>query len=185
MKWFLFSLLTVATWGVYGVLLHQGQSQMLGGSGTGPITPEARFKSFLFVGIAYFLVAVLAPLLILMVHGKAFSGYSAGGMTWSLVAGIAGAIGAFGVLLAFGAGGKPWVVMSIIFAGAPIINVLYSLAKHPPKGGWASIQPQFLLGIALAALGGFLVTYYRPDKPQAPVKPSTAQSSTQPPKPSA
>ena len=136
------------------------------------IDSEARYKSFLFVGLAYFLVAVLAPLILLMLQGKAFTGYSAGGMKWSLIAGIAGAIGAFGVLLAFGSGGKPWVVMSIIFAGAPIVNVIYSLLNHPPKDGWTSIKPQFLLGIALAALGGYLVTYYRPDKP-AP-KPAAA-----------
>jgi uncharacterized membrane protein YeaQ/YmgE (transglycosylase-associated protein family) len=165
MNWIFFALLTVATWGVYGVLLHSGQSQMLGGEG--PIDAEARYKSFLFVGLAYFLVAVLAPLILLMLKGKAFTGYSSGGMFWSLVAGIAGAIGAFGVLLAFGSGGKPYVVMSIIFAGAPIVNVLYALYQHPPKAGWAAIQPQFIAGIALAALGGFLVTYYRPDKPAA------------------
>ena len=59
----------------------------------------------------------------------------------SLIAGVVGAIGAFGVLLAFGAGGKPYVVMSIVFAGAPIVNVLYSLYNHPPKDGWAAIKP--------------------------------------------
>lgn len=176
MNWIFFALLTVITWGVYGVLLHTGQTQMVPGGGL--IDAEARYKSFLFVGLAYFLVAVLLPLILLMVHGKAFSGYSAGGMKWSLIAGIAGAIGAFGVLLAFGSGGKPWVVMSIIFAGAPIVNVIYSLLNHPPKNGWAAIKPQFLLGIALAALGGFLVTYYRPDKP-AP-KPAAAAAKPAP-----
>ena len=178
MNWIFFALLTVATWGVYGVLLHSGQSQMLGGEG--PIDAEARYKSFLFVGLAYFLVAVLCPLILLMIKGKAFSGYSSGGMLWSLIAGIAGAIGAFGVLLAFGSGGKPWVVMSIIFAGAPIVNVLYALYQHPPKAGWAAIQPQFILGIALAALGGFLVTYYRPDKPAAKPAVKTVSTPTRP-----
>ncbi|MBL9169753.1 MAG: hypothetical protein JNN07_18585 [Verrucomicrobiales bacterium] len=180
MNWIFFALLTVVTWGVYGVLLHTGQTQMVPGGGL--ITAEARYKSFLFVGLAYFLVAVLAPLILLALQGKAFSGYSSAGMKWSLIAGIAGAIGAFGVLLAFGSGGKPWVVMSIIFAGAPIVNVLYSLFNHPPKDGWAAIKPQFVLGIALAALGGYLVTYYRPDKP-AP-KPASA-GVTKPAKPAA
>ncbi len=179
MNWILFALLTVATWGVYGVLLHTGQSQMLP---AGTVDPdEARYKSFLFVGLAYFLVAVLAPLLLLMAKGKAFSGYTPAGMKWSLIAGIVGAIGAFGVLLAFGSGGKPYVVMSIVFAGAPIVNVLYSLWSHPPKDGWASIKPPFVLGILLAALGGFLVTYFRPDKPA----PKPAAASVAPAKPSA
>ncbi|HAM70358.1 MAG TPA: hypothetical protein DCM86_01795 [Verrucomicrobiales bacterium] len=180
MNWIVFALLTVATWGVYGVMLHTGQSQMLPPGG-GVVDPdEARYKSFLFVGLAYFLVAVLAPLFLLMLKGKAFTGYTTVGMTWSLVAGVVGAIGAFGVLLAFGAGGKPYVVMSIVFAGAPIVNVLYSLYNHPPKDGWAAIKPQFLLGIFLAAAGGYLVTYFRPDKP-AP-KPSPAASAPAKPK---
>ena len=45
-----------------------------------------------------------------------------------VMAGIAGAVGAFCVLLAFGAGGMPSVVMSIIFAGAPIVNAVVALS---------------------------------------------------------
>jgi hypothetical protein len=182
MNWIFFALLTVASWGVYGVMLHSGQSQMLPAGGAGD-ADEARYKSFLFVGLAYFLVAVLAPLVLLLMRGKAFSGYTTSGMTWSLIAGVVGAIGAFGVLLAFGAGGKPYVVMSIVFAGAPIVNVLYALWNHPPKEGWAAIKPQFVLGILLAAAGGYLVTYFRPDKPAPKPAPTAAKAS--PAKPSA
>src|SRR6185503_20174896 len=113
--WLAFTMLTVITWGVYGILLHKGQVAM-GDPANG------RYKAFLFVGIAYFLTAVLAPLFLLMTKGTAFSGYTASGSWWSLIAGIAGAIGAFGVLLAFGAKGKPPEVMAIVFAGAPVIN---------------------------------------------------------------
>ena len=107
-------------------------------------------------------LVALAPLLLLMVKGAAWSDYSGKGMAWSLIAGIVGAIGAFGVLLAFGAGGKPGVVMSIVFAGAPVVNALFTLWQHPPPGGVSSIKLPFFLGIVLAALGGFLVTYYKP-----------------------
>lgn len=133
----------------------------------------ARYKAFLFVGLAYFLTAVLAPLGILAAKGGVFSGYTGKGMAWSLLAGIVGAVGAFGVLLAFGAGGKPSSVMSIIFAGAPVVNAVVALSIHPPHGGWGAIKPQFYLGIVLAALGGFLVTYYKPPPPKA-VAASTA-----------
>lgn len=162
MTWLVFALLTVVSWGVYGVFLHTGQTSM----GGDPVL--ARYKAFLFVGIAYFLTAVLAPLLLLMLKGGAFSGYSGKGMWWSLIAGIVGAIGAFGVLLAFGAGGKPGVVMSIVFAGAPVVNAIVSLAMHPPEGGLSKVPAPFFLGILLAALGGFMVTYF---KPAAPVRP--------------
>jgi hypothetical protein len=173
----MFALLTVVSWGVYGVFLHSGQTSM---TGSDPTT--ARYRAFLFVGIAYFLTAVLAPLFLLMLKGAAFSGYTAKGMGWSLIAGIVGAIGAFGVLLAFGAGGKPGVVMSIVFAGAPVVNAVFSLLLHPPAGGWGTIKPQFYLGILLAALGGCLVTFYKP-APPAPAKARAAVSAEAPSKP--
>ncbi len=167
MTWLFFALLTVFSWGVYGIFLHTGQTNMGGGD---PAT--ARYKAFLFVGLAYFLTAVLAPLLLLMMKGAAWSGYAPKGMWWSLIAGIVGAIGAFGVLLAFGAGGKPGVVMSIIFAGAPIVNAIVALILHPPPGGWAKVPAPFFLGILLAALGGFLVTYFKPAAPPQKPKPA-------------
>jgi hypothetical protein len=131
---------------------------------------NGRYKAFLFVGVAYFLTAVLAPLAILVLRGADWN-YPKSGMVWSLVAGIAGAIGAFCVLLAFWAKGTPAVVMSIVFAGAPVVNAVVAIWQHPPPGGFGSIKPQFFLGIILAALGGCLVTFY---KPGAPAKPQGA-----------
>jgi len=166
LTWLAFALLTVVSWGVYGVFLHTGQVAM-----QDPV--NGRYKAFLFVGIAYFLTAVLAPLALLMMKGAAFRGYTSHGMWWSLFAGIVGAIGAFGVLLAFGAKGTPAVVMSIVFAGAPVVNAIYSLVQHPPAGGWGSIKPQFYMGIVLAALGGCLVTFYKPNPPAPKGRPVT------------
>jgi uncharacterized membrane protein YeaQ/YmgE (transglycosylase-associated protein family) len=169
LTWLAFAFLTVVSWGVYGVFLHTGQVAM-----QDPV--NGRYKAFLFVGIAYFLTAVLAPLALLLMKGAAFSGYTSKGMWWSLVAGIVGAIGAFGVLLAFGAKGTPAVVMSIVFAGAPVVNAIYYLMLHPPAGGWVSIRPQFYLGIVLAALGGCLVTFYKPNPPAPKAKPAAVQT---------
>jgi len=83
-------------------------------------------------------------------------------MAWSLIAGCAGALGAFGILLAFGAKGTPPVVMTIVFAGAPIVNAFVAMAVHPPQGGLSAVNWQFVAGILLAALGASLVTLYRP-----------------------
>ena len=47
--------MTVVSWGVYGAFLHTGQMGMSDAA-------NGRYKAFLFVGIAYFLTAVLAPL---------------------------------------------------------------------------------------------------------------------------
>lgn len=166
LTWLYFALMTVASWGLYGVLLHTGQLHM---SASGGDATVARYKAFLFVGLAYFLTAVLAPLGLLMLKGEAFSAYNARGMGWSLVAGTAGAIGAFGVLLAFGARGTPPVVMSIIFAGAPIVNAVVSLLLHPPAEGWRGMNVKFLAGIVLAAVGAYMVVKFKPNP--APAKP--------------
>jgi drug/metabolite transporter (DMT)-like permease len=152
--WLMFSLLTVGCWGLYGGFLHSGQMGM-----NDPV--HGRYKAFLFVGLAYFLTAVLAPLAILVLKGASWS-FGAPGVVWSLLAGIVGAAGAFCVLLAFGAKGAPSVVMSIVFAGAPVINALYALILHPPAGGWQKLPLPFVLGILMAAAGGCLVTLYKP-----------------------
>lgn len=155
--WLAFALLTVVSWGVYGILLHNGQ--------LGMADPEnGRYKAFLFVGLAYFLTAVLAPLAVLWLRGASWA-FPATGAGWSLAAGVAGALGAFAVLLAFGAKGTPAVVMAIVFGGAPVVNAVVAILLHPPAGGWGGIRWPFYLGILLAALGGFLVSYFRPNPP--------------------
>ena len=155
--WLAFSLLTVGCWGLYGAFLHSGQVGM-----NDPV--HGRYKAFLFVGLAYFLTAVLAPLAILIMKGASWN-FTTSGAAWSLLAGIVGAVGAFSVLLAFGAKGTPAVVMSIVFAGAPVINAIYALILNPPAGGWQKLPLPFVLGIVLAAVGGCLVTLYKPAPP--------------------
>jgi len=116
---------------------------------------------------------VLAPLLILRLNGSDWA-FPVKGLAWSLIAGIVGAAGAFFVLLAFGSRGTPTVVMSIVFAGAPIVNAFVAYAFHPPAGGLANIRWQFVLGILLAAFGGALVTLYKPDAPAPPAAATAA-----------
>ena len=154
MHWLFYAFLTVSTWGLYGVFLHSGQLAM-----NDPVF--GRYKAFLLVGVAYMIVAVLAPLLVLKAQGASFS-FPSKGVWISLFAGTLGAIGAFGILLAFGAKGSPAVVMSIVFAGAPVVNAVAAMLMHPPKGGIAAVPWQFYLGMAMAAGGGCLVSYYKP-----------------------
>ena len=163
--WYAWALLTVACWGVYGVCMHTGSTNMEN-------KEHGRIMAFLWVGLAYFLTAVIAPLIILKLKGAPieFWAYPAKGLKWSLIAGILGAIGALGVLLAFGASPNPPIyvpiVMSIIFAGAPIVNAIVNTTK---EGNWAFVKPPFIIGICLAALGGYLIT-------KNPPKPPTTQS---------
>ena len=158
--WLIFSLLTVLCWGTYGIALHGGAVGMQDPA-------NGRYKAFLIVGLMYFLVAVLAPAVVLLINGQSLNvfSYPKGALAWASVAGILGAVGAFGVLLAFGAKGNPAVVMSIVFAGAPVINAIVALSMHPPKGGLGTIHPMFFAGIVLAAVGGCLVTFFKPGPP--------------------
>ncbi len=169
--WYFWALLTVICWGTYGVCMHTGSANMK--------SPDhGRIMAFLWVGLAYFLTAVIGPLIILKLKGGSieFWSYPTKGWQWSLIAGTLGAVGALGVLLAFGASPNPPVyvpiVMSIIFAGAPIVNAVVNTTK---EGNWSNVQPAFILGIMLAALGGFLVTKY-PPKPPAKDSPTAGQT---------
>jgi uncharacterized membrane protein YoaK (UPF0700 family) len=113
---------------------------------------------------------VVAPLIILKLKGGniAFWAYPTKGWQWSLIAGTLGAIGALGVLLAFGKMPSPDyvpVIMSIIFAGAPMVNAFVSTTK---EGNWSYVKWPFVLGIAMAALGGYLITKHAPKPPKAP-----------------
>jgi len=147
MTWVFFVLGAVLSWGAYGVLLHQGQVQL-----GNPL------KALLCVGVAYFLIGVLVPVAGLGAQGE-LSRFSSGGLVAATLAGALGAIGAACIIWAFRAGGLPVYVMPLVFAGAPIVNVLVSMAIHPPK---QALNPLLFVGFVLASVGAGLVLYYRP-----------------------
>jgi uncharacterized membrane protein len=146
--WLLYVIGAFLAWGAYVPMLHAGQTALRGGA----------LRGFLCVGLAYFLTAVLIPL------GLLYSGvepwdWNQRGIVFATVAGVLGAAGALCVILALKAGGSPLVVAPLVFAGAPVINSLVSLAWHRPQ---SAPQPLFYLGIALAAAGAYLVLRFRP-----------------------
>ena len=167
MNWLVFALMTVVSWGVYGVLLHKGRGNMP----MGAETPHAGLKAFLFVCIAYALIG-LASAALLKMRGSNWS-FNSGGIKWSLIAGVAGAVGAFTLVLSLGAaaqiykGAAAAAVMPIVFGGAPIVNTLVAMALHPPEGGLKSLPVPFVLGCLLAAGGAFLVAKYAPTNTSA------------------
>lgn len=171
MNWLIFALMTVVSWGVYGVLLHKGRGNMP----MGPEAPHAGLKAFLFVCIAYALIGLAAAVL-LKLRGSNWS-FSAGGIEWSLIAGTSGAVGAFTLVLALGAaaqiykGGAAAAVMPIVFGGAPLVNTFIAMMLYPPQGGWGKLPAPFLLGCVLAAVGAFLVAKFAPTS-AATVKPA-------------
>ncbi|MGH9341658.1 MAG: hypothetical protein ACRD1R_19250 [Acidobacteriota bacterium] len=147
MTWLLFVLGAVVSWGMYGPALHRGQ-MALGSS----------LRALLCVGVAYFLIGVLVPVLSLWYQGE-FRGFSLVGSAAATLAGALGALGAVCIIWAFRSGGLPTYVMPLVFAGAPVVNVVFSMWIHPPE---AAPHPLLYLGFALTALGAGMVLYFKP-----------------------
>jgi hypothetical protein len=130
--------LTVLCWGSYGTVLHKSQAKM-GGS---------RLRPLFCVGVAYFLIAIIVPLVILSNTG--FPDWTFGGAFGSLMAGGCGALGALGIILSFTFGGKPVFVMPLVFGGAPIVNTLIGVAEKGTGGdGWV----WFVASLTLVIVG--------------------------------
>jgi hypothetical protein len=147
MVWVVFVAGAVLSWGAYGALLHMGQTQL-----GNPL------KALLCVGVAYFAIGVIIPVIGLSAQGS-MSNFNTGGLITATIAGALGAAGAACIIYAFRAGGLPVYVMPLVFGGAPIVNVLVSMVIHPPK---AAINPMLYLGFALASVGAAMVLYFRP-----------------------
>src|SRR6266849_3912833 len=121
MGWVIFVAGAVLSWGAYGALLYLGQTQL-----GNPL------KALLCVGVAYFLIGVIIPVISLGSQGG-LSGFNATGTITATIAGALGAAGAGCIIYAFRYGGLPVYVMPLVFGGAPIINVLVAMMIHPPK----------------------------------------------------
>ena len=105
-----------------------------------------------------FLIGVIVPVAGLAAQGES-AGFSTGGTVAATVAGALGAAGAVCIIWAFRFGGLPIYVMPLVFGGAPMVNVLVSMAIHPPK---QAINPLLFVGFGLASVGAALVLDHRP-----------------------
>jgi uncharacterized membrane protein len=147
MSWVTLALSAAFSWGLYGASLHRGQ-----------VALGNPMKAMLCVGIAYFLIAVLVPVAALSAQGE-LRNFNLTGTVTATLAGALGALGAVCITYAFRNGGTPFIVMPLVFGGAPIINVLASMVIHPPK---VAPNPMLYLGFLLAAAGAGMVLYFRP-----------------------
>ena len=147
MEWVIFVAGAVLSWGAYGALLHLGQTAL-----GNPL------KAMLCVGVAYFLMGVIVPVIGLSAQGS-LSNFPTGGLITATIAGALGAAGALCIIYSFRFGGLPVYVMPLAFGGAPIVNVFVSMAIHPPK---VPINPMLWVGFVLASVGAAIVLYYRP-----------------------
>jgi hypothetical protein len=105
------------------------------------------------------LVGVVVPAIALASQGELTRGWNTGGFIGATLAGGLGALGAVFIIYAFRAGGVPAYVMPLVFGGAPVVNVIVTMAMHPPK---VAPNPLLWVGMLLVAVGAGLVLYFKP-----------------------
>jgi len=175
--WLYYSILAGLCWGTYVPFIQQGIRGL-----------QSPYGSFLCVGVAYFLIAVLFPITLFMT-GEKTPVWNVSGIAFATLAGVAGALGALCVIYANrSAQGAPeyrLYIAPIIFALAPVLNTLVSLLWHPSKGafhfgleylpGW-----KLYVGILLTGLGAALVLMSKEEsetKVRAPTPPPAVTAS--------
>ena len=168
--WWGFVILAGLSWGTYVPLIFYGGTELT----TKPGTIGGRLASILCVGVAYFMLAVVVPVILMSLRDDAKPEWKTNGLIFSALAGVAGAMGAICVIFASKAavdtakaeGINPATyriyIAPLIFSLAPAINTLLSLIWHPKPGepwhfsfelpGW-----KLPAGIVLVAVGTFLV----------------------------
>lgn len=167
--WLAFVLGAGLCWGTYVPLIF------FGGKSLGDGTPGMgnRLAAILCVGGAYFLLGVLFPLAWFFLNGTGNARPTFSGITFSSLAGAAGALGAICVVFAtsYAAQDKEFTnarlfIAPLIFGLAPLINTLVSLVWHPSeKEPWHFALPpvaphwSLYVGIVLTGLGAALVLY--------------------------
>ncbi|WP_425615739.1 hypothetical protein NA78x_005670 [Anatilimnocola sp. NA78] len=170
-----FAIVTALFWGAYGPILHKGVVNM------GPIAEgmgPGRLRPFLCVGIAYFLISIIGPILVMqftgMEKGAGFMrGWTINGTVLSIAGGAAGALGAFALIMALNYGGPtgPFYVMPMVFGCAPVVSTLvsaYVLMNIDKKQ--VEISPYFLVGLVIVAVGA-VTTLINAPRPAAAAKP--------------
>src|ERR1044072_2224875 len=103
MLWILFAIGAALAWGLYGPALHQGQ-----------VALGSPMRSLLCVGVAYFLIGVLVPVITLSSQGE-LSGFTTKGTVAATIGGALGDGGAGCIIFTFKAGGLPTYVMPLVF----------------------------------------------------------------------
>src|SRR6476659_9279798 len=94
--WWGYVLLAGLAWGTYVPLIFYGGTELT----TRPGTIGGRLASILCVGVAYFLLAVVVPIILMSLRDDAKPEWKTTGLIFSGLAGIAGAVGAICVIFA-------------------------------------------------------------------------------------
>lgn len=167
--WVMYVACAGLAWGTYVPIIFYGGGE-LGGR------PNARLLAILCVGVAYFLIGVLFPVVLFMTGMYDWPELKTNGLIFSSLAGVAGAVGAICVIFATQAAMASArssslppetfkvFIAPLIFGLAPVINVLVSTIWHPKPGspfhfGFEPPGWKLWLGILLVGMGAALVLF--------------------------
>ncbi len=157
---------TILGWGFYVPMLRWGQVAMSS-------TPApARWRPFICVGLAYFLIGVIVPVVLLKLRGERGQ-WTATGIIYSLLGGALGALGALGIILAINFGGKPVFVAPLVFGLAPIVNSFLTIYL---AGKTRDIGPIFIAGLVMVMLGAVTVLTFHPTEKAKAIVPAEANA---------
>lgn len=154
-----FAILTAIFWGTYGPVLAESRAFL-----------KSPFKPYVAIGIAYLVWGIGGGILGMLYKKDDFS-FTGPGALWGLAAGSLGAFGAFTLTLAMFSGGKPFVVMPIVFGGAVTVSALVAVWK---ERGHVDVNPLLWVGMVGIVVCTVLVAYHTPHT--APASPAKAAS---------
>jgi hypothetical protein len=180
--WLLYVLMAGLCWGTYVPLIA------FGGKNLG-----SRYAAFLCVGVAYFVIAVVFPLVRVWMGTDTVPAKPVG-LIFAGLAGVAGALGALGVIFATAAAKQEdrIYIAPLIFTLAPLLNTVVSLFWHPDarSGDWFRFglpeqMPSWKLfvGVVLVGVGAGLILLSKEEMevPGTPAPHKAPASPTSPP----
>jgi hypothetical protein len=156
-----FAALTALCWGLYGPILAYSRTDL-----------RSPFKPYVAIGLAYLVWGVFGGLIGMAYKHDDFSlaSFTGRGGLWGLAAGTLGAWGAFTLTLAMFSGGKPYVVMPIVFGGAVSVSAIYSIMSESAD---VHVSPLLWVGVVGILVCAILVASNTPH-PKPAGAPKTA-----------
>jgi len=168
----LFAIGTALFWGCYGPTIGNAQAPRVDGRLLW--TP---FKPYVFIGIAYLVIAVAGGLVMMKVKGDSFSftGDHFPTMKWGFLAGTLGAVGALCLTTAMMTSrGNALLVMPIVFGGAVSVTAIVSVIR---LHDFSNVSPLLWVGMLLTVAGVVTVAMNTPHgHAPAKSKPDSAET---------